>query len=151
MLNQVIRVTPLPNYHLEIEFQDGVYGIIDLSDRLFGEMFEPLRDEAVFRKVSIDEFGAIYWPNGADLAPDAVHRTFVRRRFPVLAHSRLAANATISTREECMEQLLEAFMNIADHDDVLQAAERLARVRDWLARKTDISEPASQSRRRVSN
>ena len=45
MLNQVVHVTPLPNYALEIEFRDGVYGIIDLSDRLFGEMFEPLRDD----------------------------------------------------------------------------------------------------------
>jgi len=37
-------------------------------------MFEPLRDEAYFRQVGIDEFGVICWPNGADLAPDALHQ-----------------------------------------------------------------------------
>jgi hypothetical protein len=83
MLNRVTRVTPLANYRLEIEFQDGVYGTIDLSDRLFGEMFEPLRDEAVFRQVSIDDFGAICWPNGADLAPDAIHQTLIHRRLRI--------------------------------------------------------------------
>jgi hypothetical protein len=27
-----------------------------------------------FRQVGIDEFGVICWPNGADLAPDALHQ-----------------------------------------------------------------------------
>jgi len=36
-------------------------------------MFEPLRDPALFVQVRIDEFGAISWPNGADLAPDALY------------------------------------------------------------------------------
>jgi hypothetical protein len=41
---------------------------------LFGPVFEPLLDAAKFREVFVDEFGAIAWPNGADLAPDAVHQ-----------------------------------------------------------------------------
>jgi hypothetical protein len=142
MLNQVSRVTPLPNYRLEIEFQDGVYGTLDLSDRLFGEMFEPLRDEAVFRKVALDEFGAICWPNGADLAPDAIHQKLVVRRFP----PRLRAESKLKVREkrnspnsraECLEQLLEAFSDIADRDDIHQAAERLARVQEWIKRDAE--------------
>jgi hypothetical protein len=36
-------------------------------------VFEPLRDEAVFRQVTIDEYGAVCWPNGPDLAPDAMY------------------------------------------------------------------------------
>ena len=36
-------------------------------------MFQPLRDETIFRQVTVDEFGAVYWPNGPDLAPDAMH------------------------------------------------------------------------------
>ena len=54
-------------------FDDGVAGTIDLSGELDGEVFRPLRDEAVFRQVRIDEFGAVCWPNGPDLAPDAIH------------------------------------------------------------------------------
>ena len=73
MLNRIVSVTPLPGYRLKIEFEDGVSGTVDLSDELQGEMFEPLRDEAVFRDASIDAYGAVTWPNGADLAPDALY------------------------------------------------------------------------------
>lgn len=71
---RVKRATSLPGYCLRVVFDDGVEGDIDLSDRLFGPVFEPLRDEAEFKKVFVDEFGAIAWPNGADLAPDAIYR-----------------------------------------------------------------------------
>src|ERR1700683_2721059 len=135
MLNQVTRVTPLPNYRLEIEFQDGVYGTIDLSDRLFGEMFEPLRDEAMFREVSVDNFGAICWPNGADLAPDAIHKKLIHRRFPVLAHRRVSGSAAITSAADCLEQLLEAFSDIADRDDIRQGETRLALVQEWGGRE----------------
>ena len=73
MMPRVIKVTPLPRYRLRVEFDDGVSGTIDLSEELDGEVFRPLRDEATFRLVTIDEFGAVCWPNGPDLAPDAMH------------------------------------------------------------------------------
>ena len=58
-----------------VEFEDGVSGIVDLSTRLFGPVFEPLRDPDQFERVAIDEFGAVCWPNGADLAPDALRES----------------------------------------------------------------------------
>jgi Protein of unknown function (DUF2442) len=70
---RVVKVTPLPKYRLHVEFDDGVAGTIDLSGALDGEVFRRLRDEAVFRQVTVDEFGAVCWPNGPDLAPDAMH------------------------------------------------------------------------------
>jgi hypothetical protein len=70
---KVSSVSPLDGYRLEVAFEDGTEGIISLKDRLFGPVFEPLRDEALFRQVEVDEFGAICWPNGADLAPDALY------------------------------------------------------------------------------
>ena len=54
---------------------DGIAGEVDLSQRLFGPMFEPLRDVAFFEQVRIDEFDALAWPNGADLAPDGLYRS----------------------------------------------------------------------------
>ncbi len=79
MKDKVVRVTPLPDYRLQVEFQDGVTGTVDLSADLHGEMFEPLRDTALFDGVRVDEFGAITWPNGADLAPDALYAEITRR------------------------------------------------------------------------
>jgi hypothetical protein len=72
-MEKVKSVKPLAQYRLEIEFADGNRGIISLEDRLFGPVFEPLKDHLLFSQVGIDEFGAICWPNGADLAPDAVY------------------------------------------------------------------------------
>jgi len=76
---RVKSVEPLPGFRLRVEFEDGVSGVVDLSGELFGEMFEPLRDEAYFRQVGLDEFGVICWPNGADLAPDALHQELAAR------------------------------------------------------------------------
>ena len=72
-MERVTAVRALPTYRLEIEFSDGVRGVLDYEDRLFGPMMEPLRDPARFAEVGIDEFGVICWPNGADLAPDAIY------------------------------------------------------------------------------
>jgi hypothetical protein len=70
---RMTKVKALPDYRLEVEFEDGVRGVVDCSETLWGPMFEPLRDPARFAEVGLDEFGAPCWPNGADLAPDAIH------------------------------------------------------------------------------
>jgi hypothetical protein len=71
---KIIRVTALSGYRLRVEFDDGTAGEVDVADRLFGPVFEPLHDEVEFNKVMVDEFGAIAWPCGADLAPDAIYQ-----------------------------------------------------------------------------
>jgi hypothetical protein len=73
-MHKVKLVTALSGYRLYVEFQDGTSGEIDMRDRLFGPVFEPLKDENEFQKVSVDEFGAVIWPCGADLAPDALYQ-----------------------------------------------------------------------------
>jgi hypothetical protein len=72
-MQQVTKVKVLPRYRLSVAFSDGTEGVVDLHDRLFGPMFESLRDPELFAQVTVDEYGAIVWPNGADLAPDALY------------------------------------------------------------------------------
>ena len=72
-MERVVKIKVLDNYRLEVLFSDGVRGVVSLAERLFGPMFEPLQDPSFFSKAQIDEFGAVTWPNGADLAPDALH------------------------------------------------------------------------------
>ena len=81
-----MSVTAGQPYTLQATFADGLSGRIDLSSRLFGPVFEPLRDPVLFSKASVDEYGAVCWPNGADLGPDAIYRQIssVNAR-PVLA------------------------------------------------------------------
>ena len=71
---RIIQVAVLTGYRLRVTFDDGTAGEIEMADRLFGPVFEPLHDPKEFDKVFVDEFGAIAWPCGADLAPDAIYQ-----------------------------------------------------------------------------
>lgn len=70
---KVVSVTAKNGYVLALQFDDGIGGDISIADRLFGPLFEPLRDEAFFCQVTIDQFGAVSWQNGADLDPQALY------------------------------------------------------------------------------
>jgi hypothetical protein len=66
---------------LRVRFNDGSEGEVDLSEELWGEMFEPLRDPAVFRSFRVDpDIHTVVWPNGADFAPE-----FLREKVKVPA------------------------------------------------------------------
>lgn len=56
------------------------------------------------------------------------------RRSPVAAGQGggPAACARPRARADCLEQLLEAFRDILDRDDIHQAARRLALVQQWI-------------------
>jgi hypothetical protein len=57
----------------------------------------------------------------------------------VMRAPRCRANDPVSDppldRDECLTQLLEAFADIAERDDIHQAAERLAKVQEWIKRE----------------
>lgn len=57
-----------------LSFDDGTSGEVDLGDSLIGPVFEPLKDDVEFSKVTFDsELETIVWPNGADFAPEYLH------------------------------------------------------------------------------
>ena len=72
-VDHVVFVKALAGWKLEVAFSDGTCGIVSLQESLWGPVFEPLNDPDYFAQVMVDEFGAICWPNGADLAPDALY------------------------------------------------------------------------------
>jgi hypothetical protein len=66
------------DYRLRLRFDDGTEGTIDLESRLWGPMFESLRDPDVFARVRVDtDAGTIVWPNGADLSPEMLYREVI--------------------------------------------------------------------------
>lgn len=71
---RIVSAEPRANYELDLVFADGSSGTVDLSQDLWGPMFVPLKEPGFFEKVMIDECGAVCWPNGADLAPDALYQ-----------------------------------------------------------------------------
>jgi hypothetical protein len=55
-------------------YNDGSQRIIDLKTFLWGEMFEPLKNEKNFMDFHIEEqAGTIEWYNGADICPDVLY------------------------------------------------------------------------------
>lgn len=71
---RITDVKAMEGYRLEVVFADGRVAVVTLVDRLFGPVFEPLRDTGLFAQVFVDQFGVVSWPNGADLAPDALYQ-----------------------------------------------------------------------------
>ncbi len=77
---RVRAVSVLPEWQLAVTFNDGSNGLVDVSALVQGAdagVFEALRDPAFFAKASLD-CGAVIWPNGADLAPDAMYKEIRR-------------------------------------------------------------------------
>jgi hypothetical protein len=63
------------DYRIWLKFADGVEGEIDLESELWGEVFLPLRDKALFAELSVnDDIETLVWPNGADFAPEFLYQ-----------------------------------------------------------------------------
>ena len=75
MLKDIISAKALGDYRLQVRFEDGVEGVVNLAKQVsFRGVFEPLRDAAYFGQVRVDtELGTVVWPNGADLDPDVLY------------------------------------------------------------------------------
>jgi hypothetical protein len=85
---RVTSVHVLPDARLRVVFVDGTAGEVhmksSLSDpRIDGTVFEPLRDPAIFVQAQV-VLGAVQWPNGVDLAPDAMYDAIRERGVWVL-------------------------------------------------------------------
>ena len=74
MFLHVINVDCIAPYRLRIHFSDKIVKDVDLSQELYGEVFEPLKDPDFFKRVSVNpETQTIEWPNGADFAPEFLY------------------------------------------------------------------------------
>ena len=74
---RITAVSVLPDLRLHVSFVDGTTGEVHMKSFLgnpsvAGTIFEPLRDPVMFARAQV-VLGAVHWPNGADLAPDAMH------------------------------------------------------------------------------
>jgi hypothetical protein len=75
MFLHVTGVHHVEGYKLEVAFNDGAIKEVDLEDELYGEIFELLRDGEFFKQAKVnEETNTIEWPNGADFAPEFLHR-----------------------------------------------------------------------------
>lgn len=75
MLCDVVNVKVLDGYKLQLQFDDGKKGEIDISKLIpFRGIFEKLKNKDFFSKVFVNvELGTICWENGADIAPELLY------------------------------------------------------------------------------
>jgi hypothetical protein len=74
MTPKVIEARYAQDFTIHIRFSDGTEGDVDLSQELYGEVFEPLKDATTFKGFTINpDFHTLCWPNGADLAPEFLY------------------------------------------------------------------------------
>jgi len=71
-LPQVIRARYVNGFIVSARFDDGTEKRIDVSQWFKGPVFEPLKDPKFFKKFFI-EAGTLAWPNGVDIAPEALY------------------------------------------------------------------------------
>ena len=71
---QVVKVKPLPDYRLWLEYSDGVRGEVDLSDMISHDYYKAWKEEGVFEKVYIACEDFIDWDD----------EVFVRARMPYM-------------------------------------------------------------------
>jgi hypothetical protein len=61
-------------YTVRVAFDDGSEQVINFEPVLRGELYGPLRDQDLFRRVQLDrEVHTLVWPNGADFDPAILH------------------------------------------------------------------------------
>ena len=75
--NQIVRIIEAEArgpYQLHLKFADGSQKTVNVLKLFKGPIFEPLKDPDEFTKVKLDEVcGTVVWPNGADIAPEALY------------------------------------------------------------------------------
>ena len=77
---EVTAAEYLDGYRLRVCFSNGEEGVVDLSDALWGPMFEPLRDPGTFRHFEVSSVvHTIRWQNDADLAPEYLYERMVKQ------------------------------------------------------------------------
>lgn len=72
-MKRIAKVEVLSGYRLELEFDDHVTGIVDLSELVGKGVFSVWRDPTVFAQVQVGSAGELVWGEQVDLCPDALY------------------------------------------------------------------------------
>jgi len=87
---RITEVRVLEDNAIWVRFTDDLEGVVRFSPDFFRGVFSHLNDPAKFREVAVVN-GAVTWPGGLDLAPDAMYHDIK------LNGERLAGNAEAGT------------------------------------------------------
>ena len=72
-MRKITEVKVLPDYCLELKFDDGVSGVVDLAKLVGKGVFVFWQDRHAFEQVQIGSVGELVWGNQVDLCPDSLY------------------------------------------------------------------------------
>jgi hypothetical protein len=70
---KIIDAKPLANFRVQLMFDSGEAGIVDLAHLAGHGVFEAWNLPEVFEAVKVTDYGAIEWPGEIDLCPDSLY------------------------------------------------------------------------------
>ena len=89
-MRRITKVHVLPCYRLELAFDDGISGTVDLSALVGKGVFALWRDRGAFESVQIGPSGELAWGDQVDLCPDSLYLRATGKKpedvFPALRH-----------------------------------------------------------------
>ena len=87
-MRKISEVKVLQGYRLELVFDDGARGVVDLSGLVGKGVFAMWCNRRIFEQVRIGSFGELIWGDQIDLCPDALYLKATGKRpedvFPAL-------------------------------------------------------------------
>jgi len=89
-MRKIAKVKVLQGYCLELTFDDGVCGTVDLSNLVGKGVFASWHDRHFFEQVQIGSSGELIWNDQIDLCPDSLYFKATGKKpedvFPALRH-----------------------------------------------------------------
>ena len=70
---KILHVRVVSRFSVEVAFEDGVCGIVDLGDLAGRGVFSEWLKEGVFESVKVTSCGALEWPGELDLCADSIY------------------------------------------------------------------------------
>jgi len=71
-LPEVTKANLVKDFVIDVCFNDGTEKYVDISQWFKGPVFKSLKNPEIFAKFFV-EGGTIAWPNGVDIAPEALY------------------------------------------------------------------------------
>lgn len=77
---EIINAKFIKNYTVEVVFNNGKKGSVDLQKYLNKGILKELLDKKKFKRFKVDkELGTIVWGNGADIAPETLYAEIMKK------------------------------------------------------------------------
>ena len=74
-MSSVVYITDaryVGDYKIAFTFNDGLRKVVNLEQKLRGNIFGALKDVSLFRQFKVNDW-TIEWTNGVDIAPESIY------------------------------------------------------------------------------